>query len=81
MNYTPTDEEQAFVRAYQSNVAVASLSDVLYFLANKEKVQDVDYEEEQKIVDCASYWSHIEDAWLMWRDAMNYAKETTHENV
>ena len=77
MSYTPTDMEQAFVSAYRRNVAVANLSDLLYFLANKDRVQDVEYEEEEKIINAIQYWSNIEDAWLMWLDAMDYAKEVT----
>ena len=67
MSYTPTDMEQAFVRAYRRNVAVASLSDLLYFLANKEDTPD-------EVSEQLDTWANIEDAWLMWLDAMDYAK-------
>jgi hypothetical protein len=69
MSYTPTDEEQAFIRAYRRNVAVGSLSHILYFLANKNDAPEA-------VVDQIHTWSNIEDAWLMWRDAMDYAKGT-----
>lgn len=68
MSYTPTDMEQAFVRAYRRNVAVANLSDLLYFLANKEDTPD-------EVSEQIDTWANIEDAWLMWLDAMDYAKE------
>lgn len=68
MSYTPTDMEQAFVRAYRCNVAVANLSDLLYFLANKTDTPD-------EVSEQLDTWANIEDAWLMWLDAMDYAKE------
>ena len=68
MSYTPTHMEQAFVRAYRRNVAMASLSDLLYFLANKEDTPD-------EVSEQLDTWANIEDAWLMWLDAMEYAKE------
>ena len=68
MSYTPTDMEQAFVRAYRRNVAVANLSDLLYFLANKTDTPD-------EVSEQLDTWANIEDAWLMWLDAMDYAKE------
>jgi hypothetical protein len=72
-----TNQEQAFMTAYSRCVAVASRCDVEYFLANKERAQNVDYYEEKKIADETEYWSHIEDAWLMWLEAIDFAKETT----
>ena len=70
MSFTPTHEEQAFIRSYRRNVAVANLSDLLYFLANKEDTPD-------EISEQLDTWSNIEDAWLMWCDAIEYTKETT----
>jgi hypothetical protein len=72
--YTPTHMEKAFMRSYASCVAVASKCDVEYFLENKDRAQGVDYYEEKKIADEIEYWSHIEDAWLMWLDAIQYAR-------
>ena len=68
MSFTPTHEEQAFIRSYRRNVAVANLSDLLYFLANKEDTPD-------EISEQLDTWSNIEDAWLMWCDAIEYTKE------
>lgn len=70
MSYTPTHEEQAFIRAYKRNVAIASLSSLLYFLANKDNATDT-------VVDQISTWSNIEDSWLMWKDAIEYTKGAT----
>jgi hypothetical protein len=72
-----TNQEQAFIKAYSRCVAVASRCDVEYFLANKERAQGADYYEEKKIADEIEYWSHIEDAWLMWLEAIDFAKEAT----
>jgi hypothetical protein len=74
--YTPTQQEIAFMKAYRRCVAVADPADIVYFLENKTRVQDVDYEEEEKITNAIQFWSHIEDAWLMWCEAIDYAKET-----
>jgi len=70
-------KEEAFLNAYSRCVAVAPRCDIEYFLENKELAQGVDYYEEKKIADAIEYWSHIEDAWLMWLEAIDYTKETT----
>jgi hypothetical protein len=71
-----TNQEQAFIKAYRRCVGSASDDDLQYFLANKERAQDVDYYEEKKIANEIEYWSHIEDAWLMWLEAIEHAKPT-----
>ena len=70
MSYTPTHMEQEFINAYRRNVAVATRDDLLYFLANKTDTPD-------EVSEQLDTWANIEDAWLMWLDAMDYAKETT----
>jgi hypothetical protein len=75
--YTPTQQEIAFMKAYSRCVAMADPADIIYFLENKDKADGLDYYEAKKIADFTEYWSHIEDAWLMWLDAIKYAKETT----
>ena len=72
--YTFTHREKAFMKSYASCVAMASSDDVLYFLENKEKADDASYYEAKKITNETEYWSHIEDAWLMWLDAIAYAR-------
>ena len=67
MNYTPTDMEQEFITAYRRNVAVANMSDLLYFLANKNDTPD-------EVSEQLDTWANIEDAWLMWLDGMDYAR-------
>lgn len=70
MSYTPTHEEQVFIKTYRRNVGTASPSSVLYFLAHKDNATDT-------VVDQISTWSNIEDAWLMWKDAIEYTKGST----
>jgi hypothetical protein len=77
MSYTPTQQEYAFMKSYSRCVAMADPADIIYFLENKDKADGLDYYEAKKIADFTEYWSHIEDAWLMWLDAIEYAKETT----
>lgn len=62
--YTPTHKEKAFMRAYSSIVAMATLDNVLYFLEHKEDPPE----------DTPWWWVSVEDAYLMWLDAINYAR-------
>ena len=66
--YTPTHMEKAFMKSYRSNVAIASVDEVLFFLQNKEDAPDSVRDE------MFSEWVSIEDAYLMWLDAINYAR-------
>jgi hypothetical protein len=70
-------KEEAFIKAYRRCVGSASNEDLQYFLDNKDRAQGADYYEEKKIADETEYWSHIEDAWLMWLEAIDYTKEAT----
>lgn len=72
--YTPTHMEKAFMKSYDSCVAMAPSDDVLYFLEHKEKADDASYYEARKITSEIEYWSHIEDAYLVWLDAIQYAR-------
>jgi hypothetical protein len=65
--YTPTHMEKAFMESYRRCVAIGSRDDVLYFLENKEDPPEA-------IVDEICAWVSIEDAWLMWLDAVRYAR-------
>jgi hypothetical protein len=66
--YTPTHMEKAFMKSYRSNVAIASVDEVLFFLQNKEDAPDSVRDE------MFSEWVSIEDAYLMWLDAIQYAR-------
>jgi len=75
MSYKLTHEEKEFVKAYRLCVGTASHADVDYFLSMKDKVNDVEYSEQQAIYEYSEYWSHVEDFWLLWREAIEYAKK------
>jgi hypothetical protein len=66
--YTPTHMEKAFMESYRSNVAIASVDEVLFFLQNKEDAPDSVRDE------MFSEWVSIEDAYLVWLDAIAYAR-------
>ena len=65
--YTPTHMEKAFMESYGSCVAVGSDDEVLFFLEHKEGATNDDRDQ------CWA-WGPIEDAYLMWLDAINYAR-------
>jgi len=62
--YQPTPEEASFMVAYLRNVGSASAADVLMFLEYKG----------DECIDKDSYhwWAGVEDAWLMWQDAIKF---------
>jgi hypothetical protein len=70
-----TKEQKAFMHFYGKCMAVASDDEVKYFFANKNKAQEGTYKEQQAVRDGIVYWGHIEDAWLLWLEAVNYAKD------
>jgi len=63
------------------NAAISTAAEAL--VAALTQVSDdhdgLDYYEAKKIADFTEYWSHIEDAWLMWLDAIEYAKPTKEQ--
>jgi hypothetical protein len=73
MNKTLTHEEKAFMKAYRLCVGTANDTDLIYFICWKDKVNEVEYSEQQAIYEYSEYWSHIEDFWLLWREAIEYA--------
>lgn len=60
---------------YGKCMATAPDDEVKYFFANKNKAQEGTFKEQQAVRDEIVYWGHIEDAWLLWLEAVNYAKE------
>jgi len=64
--YRPTAEDKAFIRSYLSCVAVGDEEDVLKFLS----ILDPD----KQTVMPDYIFTSIEDAWLVWQDAMTFAK-------
>jgi hypothetical protein len=65
--FKPTAEDLAFVESYATCVAVGSREDVLKFLS----ILDPD----KNTVMPDYIFTSIEDAWLVWQDAMKFAKE------
>ena len=64
--YEPTAEDKAFIKAYLGCVAVGTEEDVLKFLS----ILDPD----RNTVVPDYIFTSIEDAWLVWQDAMKFAK-------
>jgi hypothetical protein len=67
-------QQQAFIKAYGKCMAVAPDYELEYFFENKEKAQEGDFKQQQFVRDGAMYWGHIEDAWLLWLEAIEYAR-------
>jgi hypothetical protein len=62
-------EQQAFARAYQRNVAVASKDEVAQFFDQ--------YMEDNPKIEMALYrWESITDAWGVWWEARRYEEVT-----
>jgi hypothetical protein len=70
-------QQQAFMKAYGKCMAVAPDYELEYFFENKDKTQEGDFREQQLVRESVMYWGHIEDAWLLWLEAIVYTKETT----
>jgi hypothetical protein len=75
MSYTLTHQEKAFINAYRLCVGSALNSHIEYYFSNRERVQLCDYKEERLIMDGCEYWSHIEDFYLLWREAIEFANK------
>lgn len=69
-----TKEQKAFMHFYGKCMAVASDNEIEYFFQNKDKTQIGTFKEQQAIRDAIIYWGHIEDAWLLWREAVHYGR-------
>lgn len=70
-----TPQQQTFINAYNKCMGVAPDSEIEYFFKYREMVQLVDsLKEAEYIRNGALYWGHIEDAWLLWREAIEYAR-------
>jgi hypothetical protein len=63
---TFTAEDEAFIKAYKRCVAVGTEEDVRHFLRPTNKYVMPDY-----------IFTAIEDAWLLWDEALKFAKEKT----
>jgi hypothetical protein len=72
--YTPTEEEKAFMKAYRLCMGNAPQSELEYYFEFKDKAQTGTSKEQQAIIEEIESWSRIEDAWLLWFEAIEYAK-------
>ena len=74
MAYELTHQEKAFIKAYRLCVGSAPTHEIEYFFEYRQMASLVDSKQEKIIIDGAEYWTHIEDIWLMWREAIEYAR-------
>jgi hypothetical protein len=65
-----TPQQKAFMRAYGKCMATAPDHEVEYFFKYKDKTQVGTFREQQLVREGITYWGHIEDAWLLWLEAM-----------
>lgn len=73
MKHKLTNEEKAFIKAYRLCVGSAFNEHIEYYFSNRERVQLCNAREEHLIIEGCEYWSHIEDFWLLWQEAKEYA--------
>jgi len=74
--YTPTRQQKAFMAAYRLCIGNATQSQLEYYFENLEKAQEGTAAQQQSIIDGIDTWLQIEDAWLLWHEAIEYAKES-----
>ena len=74
--YTPTEEEKAFMNAYRLCMGNASQNELEYYFQFKELAQIGTSQDQRKVRDEYESWSRIEDAWLLWFEATEYAMKT-----
>lgn len=75
MNYQQTKQEQAFIKAFKLCFGSATNDELNFYFANKELAQTGTMQEQSDICDSLENWSNIEDAWLLWLEAVEYARE------
>ena len=63
------NEKEAFIEAYDNNVSVAPREVVEKFVAMMDHQNDKFYKE------FSEYYTSITDAWGVWKDAIEFAKE------
>ena len=72
--YIPTEEEKSFMKAYRLCMGNASQNELEYYFQFKELAQIGTSQDQRKVTDEYEAWSRIEDAWLLWHEAIQYAK-------
>jgi hypothetical protein len=72
--HTPTHQEKAFIKAYRLCMGNAPQNELEYYFQNQERAQLGTSEEQLAITEQIESWSRIEDAWLLWHEAIEYAR-------
>ena len=76
MAYQLTHEQNQFLKAYRLCMGSAPNYEIEYFFEYKEKIQQLTNSRDEELIrDGAVYWTHIEDAWLLWCEAVEYARK------
>lgn len=76
MAYQLTHEQNEFRKAYRLCMGSAPDEDINYFFEHKDIIETLnDYRQEHLMREGAEYWTHIEDAWLLWCEAVEYARK------
>lgn len=75
MAYQLTHEEKAFIKAFRICFGSAEMYELEYYLEHRELSKVTSAREERLITEGIDNWSNIEDAWLLWREAIEYANK------
>ena len=76
MAYQLTHEQNEFRKAYRLCIGSAPDKNIYYFFEHKDIIETLnDYHQENLMREGAEYWTHIEDAWLLWCEAVQYARK------
>jgi hypothetical protein len=70
-----TNEQKAFIEAYRLCMGNAPIHQLEYFFEYMDKAQEGDFRDQQLVREGAEYWNSIEDAWELWQQAIEYAKD------
>ena len=74
MSHELTHQEKAFIKAFRLCFGSAEMYQLEYYFKYRELAQLSSAREEQLIIEGIENWSNIEDAWLLWREAIEYAR-------
>lgn len=75
MSYELTHQEKAFIKAFRLCFGSAEMYQLEYYFEYRELAQLASNKEQQLITEGIDNWSNIEDAWLLWREAIEYANK------
>lgn len=75
MSYELTHQEKAFIKAFRLCFGSAEMYQLEYYFEYRKLAQLASNKEQQLITEGIDNWSNIEDAWLLWREAIEYANK------